>query len=74
MSVLKKEFYTVDQFAGHFDISSGTVRTLIKLGEIRAFRSGPGLRAPYRIPVSEITRYQVVGMHKLNPNLEVEDE
>lgn len=71
---MAKEFYSVDEFARLLDVCAQTIRTLIRTGKLRAFRSGPGARAPFRIPLSELMRYQVVGMHKMNPNLEVEDE
>jgi len=71
---MDKEFYSVDEFSRLLNVCAQTVRALIKKGKLRAFRSGLGERSPFRIPVSELMRYQVVGMHEINPNLEVDDE
>lgn len=71
--MVEKEFYTVKEFSKVFNVCEQTIRTLIRIGRLRAFRSGSGKRSPFRIPTSEITRFQVMGMHEMNPNLECED-
>lgn len=71
---MDNEFLTVSQFSIYLNICCHTVRKMIKSGKVRAFRASDGKRAPFRIPKSEMTRFQVMGMHEMNPGLEILDD
>lgn len=71
---MDKEFFNVKEFAVELEVCEHTVRTMIKSGKLRAFRAGAGVKSPFRIPKSELTRYQVEGMHAMNPNLQIQED
>lgn len=69
---MEEEFYTCEEFAELFRISSRAVRQAIIDGRIRAFKVGKSRKFPYRIPKSEFYRVQCHGICEINPNLKEE--
>jgi excisionase family DNA binding protein len=55
------EFMTVDEFSKAIKMCPTTVRKLIREGKIYAMRPG-GRR--YRIPITEIERFNIMCMYK----------
>ena len=58
------EFMTVLEFSKKIKMCPHTVRRAIKQGRIYAIRPSPGIKAPYRIPESELERLQIQSMYE----------
>ena len=69
---MEHEFFTVEEFAEVFRVSSRAIRKAIIAGRIRAFKIGESRKFPYRIPKSEFYRIQTMGIYETNPNLSVD--
>ena len=66
--------YTVLEFAKLLKYSPHGIRNLIKAGKIRAFQMDDASRSPFRIPISELFRFQQAGICKVNQTLKMEEE
>ena len=66
---MKREYYTVQEFADLFRLNYRHILDAISIGRVRAFKVGVGRRSPYRIPRSEVLRVEVEGMREVNPDL-----
>jgi hypothetical protein len=56
-------FLTVEQFADKIKMSTSSVRKSIREGKIFASRPSMGIRAPYRIPDTELERLHLETMY-----------
>ena len=70
---MTSKYYTLQEFAQIMKRSTRSIYRDIKNGRVRAFKVGLGAKASFRIPHSEMLRIETVGMHEINPNLEMED-
>lgn len=66
---LKKDFFSVKQFADCLEIHTNTVYRAIKEGHIQAFRVGIGSRSSFRISKSEIQRMSKFLLEDIIDNL-----
>ena len=64
-NTLRKDFYSVKEFAERMDIHPNTVYKAIKSGHISAFRVGSGPKSSFRIPESEIHRMAMMCMDEV---------
>jgi excisionase family DNA binding protein len=58
-------YYSIKEFAYHLGVHPDTIRRGIRSGRIHGFRVGPGSRATYRIPKSEINRLALFDMEEM---------
>ena len=66
---MKKEFYSVLEFAKMLDVHPITIRRAITNGRIEAFRPGIGIKAPYRIAYTELDRIREMSFEETRRNL-----
>jgi len=59
------DFLSIDQFAKTMGLHSNTIRKSIKAGRINAFRVGPGKKASFRIPASEVNRLSICDLEEI---------
>lgn len=57
---MSTRFLTVEEFAERLNIGVQSIRRSIRAGRIHACRVSIGIKAPYRIPETEIERIQVM--------------
>lgn len=58
---MTQSHYTVKDLSEIFQYDPQTIRRLIKLGRIHAFKIGKGKNAPYRIMHIEVERLRQIG-------------
>jgi len=58
-------YLTASEACGRLRVSRETLRRLIASGEIEAYKAGPYLTSPYRIPEGAIADY--LGRHRAGP-------
>jgi excisionase family DNA binding protein len=61
----EKEFFSVKEFAIKIGLHYNTIIRSIKAGRLNAFRIGPGKKAAYRIPATEIHRIALYDLEDL---------
>lgn len=59
------DFLSIEQFAKTMGLHPNTIRKSIKAGRINAFRVGPGKKASFRIPASEVNRLSVCDLEEI---------
>lgn len=64
-AMTEPEFYTIQEFADKLRIHHNTVRKMISVGRIQAFRSGNKGKSTYRIPSTEVPRVCELDMSTL---------
>ena len=62
--IMLNNHFTVEEVAEIFKYNPQTIRRLIRMGRIHAFRLGNGKKAPYRIVEEEIERLRVIGFQE----------
>jgi excisionase family DNA binding protein len=65
MKNIECDFFSIKEFASKLGVHANTIRRGIKSGRITGFRIGPGKRATYRIPKSEINRIALFDMEEM---------
>ena len=58
------EYFTVTEFAKKVKMHPASVRKAIKEGKIYATKFSCGIKAPYRIPESELERLHIQSMYE----------
>lgn len=53
---MSNDFLTIIEFAAKLNLHPNTIRRMIKINRINAFRTGKGKNSCFRIHVSEINR------------------
>jgi len=62
MEKTQKDFLTTQEFADCIGVHYNTVRKMIKIGNLNAFKIGGGKTSSYRISRSEIERLSIVNL------------
>jgi excisionase family DNA binding protein len=63
--MIENEYLTVKEFASKMGLHYNTIVRAIRKGRLNAVRIGDGVKASYRIPVSEIHRIALCDLEKL---------
>lgn len=64
-SEVKKEFYSIQEFAKLLGFHPNTIRKHVRCGRISSTSIGNAIRPIYRIPVTEIERMGVFHLDKI---------
>lgn len=69
MNVEKKDILTISEFAFEIRVHPNTVRKMIRIGRLNAFKAGGGKTSAYRIARSEIHRLSIIDLQGIVQNL-----
>lgn len=65
---MQQTYLSVNDLAKMMRVSEATIRRSIQKGRINAFRVGAGKKSPFRIPLSEVQRIQLMSHEEIMKN------